>query len=174
MSLISRVRAFRESAPGSTLPPEPVITRWGTWISVASYYATNFDEIKRVSFEFDRNEAAAIGKCQELLQEPSLKSQLVFVASNFLMLPNSMESLECTKQSLTTTIEIFVDARKLTDAAEGATRELIKDKLKRVIQQNAGYGTMCHFQQALQGSEMTAELTNFSPSDLSSFKYAFS
>src|SRR6266699_2470582 len=28
------------------LPPKPVITRWGTWIEAALYYADNYDSIK--------------------------------------------------------------------------------------------------------------------------------
>jgi hypothetical protein len=29
--------------PGIPLPPQPVLTRWGTWLDAAMYYADNFE-----------------------------------------------------------------------------------------------------------------------------------
>ncbi|XP_028967556.1 uncharacterized protein LOC114828271 [Galendromus occidentalis] len=39
----ARVSIFREIAPGVPLPPQPVLTRWGTWLNAAVYYADHFD-----------------------------------------------------------------------------------------------------------------------------------
>jgi hypothetical protein len=33
-----RVAFFKNEAPGLPLPPEPVITRWGTWLNAAIYF----------------------------------------------------------------------------------------------------------------------------------------
>ena len=33
-----RVQTFREALPDCPLPPEPVPTRWGSWIEAAIYY----------------------------------------------------------------------------------------------------------------------------------------
>jgi len=30
------------------LPPEPVITRWGTWLNAAMFYADHFETFKNV------------------------------------------------------------------------------------------------------------------------------
>lgn len=37
----SRIRIFEEKANGIPLPPQPVITRWGTWLNAVNYYNTN-------------------------------------------------------------------------------------------------------------------------------------
>ena len=34
----SRVLFFKTEAPGVPLPPEPVLTRWGSWFEATSYY----------------------------------------------------------------------------------------------------------------------------------------
>lgn len=34
----SRVLIFKNNAPGIPLPPQPTITRWGTWLEAAIYY----------------------------------------------------------------------------------------------------------------------------------------
>lgn len=37
----SRIRAFKEQLPDVPLPPEPVITRWGTWLKAVDYCNTS-------------------------------------------------------------------------------------------------------------------------------------
>ncbi|XP_068081365.1 uncharacterized protein [Anabrus simplex] len=44
----SCVRAFKMMHPEFPLPPEPILTRWGTWILVALYYAENHRAIEEV------------------------------------------------------------------------------------------------------------------------------
>ena len=34
-------------------PPEPVVTRWGTWLKAADYYANNLIEVKKIVNEFE-------------------------------------------------------------------------------------------------------------------------
>lgn len=41
-----RVQFYKENLPGVPLPPEPVVTRWGTWIRAAIFYANNFQKLK--------------------------------------------------------------------------------------------------------------------------------
>jgi len=40
----SRIQIFRETEPNLPLPPQPIITRWGTWLEAVKYYATNFEK----------------------------------------------------------------------------------------------------------------------------------
>jgi hypothetical protein len=44
----TRVARFKELLPNTALPPEPVITRWATWLKAVFYYQENFDVIKEV------------------------------------------------------------------------------------------------------------------------------
>lgn len=46
----NRVRIFEEKANGVPLPPQPVITRWGTWLNAVSYYDTNKNVICEVKY----------------------------------------------------------------------------------------------------------------------------
>lgn len=47
---------------GLQLPPEPVLTRWGTWLAAADFYAKHFDQFKILVDTFDPNDADAIRK----------------------------------------------------------------------------------------------------------------
>lgn len=44
----SRVAKYKEITGNAPLPPFPVITRWGTWIKAAVFFAENFFKIKEV------------------------------------------------------------------------------------------------------------------------------
>jgi len=39
--------------PDVPLPPEPVITRWGTWLNATMFYADNFETFKNVIENLD-------------------------------------------------------------------------------------------------------------------------
>ena len=45
-----RVAEYKRMFPELQLVPRPVITRWGTWIEAAIFYATNFESVKAVIF----------------------------------------------------------------------------------------------------------------------------
>ncbi|KAG7167297.1 CGG triplet repeat-binding protein 1-like 9, partial [Homarus americanus] len=49
----SRKERFQQIAGTVPLPPSPVVTRWGTWIEAALYYADNFETVKCVVESFD-------------------------------------------------------------------------------------------------------------------------
>jgi hypothetical protein len=44
----TRVQRYRDVLPDTPLPPEPILTRWGTWLRAAVFYCENFDDIKKV------------------------------------------------------------------------------------------------------------------------------
>ncbi|KAL4098224.1 hypothetical protein QTP88_022868 [Uroleucon formosanum] len=58
----SQKQIFRNIAPNIPLPPEPILTRWGTWINAAIYYCEHFLLIKRVVMELDEDDAISIKK----------------------------------------------------------------------------------------------------------------
>lgn len=42
----TRCEKFKANASDVPLPPQPVVTRWGTWLTAALYYAKHFNTIK--------------------------------------------------------------------------------------------------------------------------------
>jgi len=43
-----QIQIIKTFAPEIPLPPEPVLTRWGTWINAANYYCDYLSDIKKV------------------------------------------------------------------------------------------------------------------------------
>jgi hypothetical protein len=60
-----RVQKFKE-VPILPLPPQPILTRWGTWLNAANYYCTNYSEIEKIFNTFDRKYSSLIRSVQLL------------------------------------------------------------------------------------------------------------
>lgn len=71
-----RIRLFREKCPTFALPPEPVPTRWGTWLAAASYYA----EHSVYDLPVD---AISINVAQSALRITNLPTDLLTIENNF-------------------------------------------------------------------------------------------
>jgi hypothetical protein len=42
----------KEKLPNVPLPPEPVVTRWGTWLDAAIFQANHYSHIKNIVLDF--------------------------------------------------------------------------------------------------------------------------
>lgn len=69
--------------PDIPLPPEPVITRWGTWLNAAEYYCDNFDAVRSVVVAFDSADAESVAVAKQLFDTPEVRTQLSFIKSQF-------------------------------------------------------------------------------------------
>ncbi|CAI6347282.1 unnamed protein product [Macrosiphum euphorbiae] len=58
----SRVLKLKELYPNLCHPPEPIITRWGTWLAAVKYYSNNFEKIKDVISNLDSDNAIYYAK----------------------------------------------------------------------------------------------------------------
>lgn len=93
--------------PNLELPPKPVITRWGTWIEAAMYYADHFANIKSFLSELDPKDAKSIGKAQDAIAIPNLKNELAFIRSNFACIVSGIKNLQGTGMPISNSLEIF-------------------------------------------------------------------
>lgn len=76
------------------LPPQPVLTRRGTWLTAAFYYCKHFSTIKNIIMKLDKNDMTSIEKVIDLIADPDLELNLVYIKSNFGSLPNSITRLK--------------------------------------------------------------------------------
>jgi hypothetical protein len=72
------VGTFKEKCLNLSLPPQPIITRWGTWLDAAFYYGMNFDKVKEVVDTFNN----------------SIKNELSVILSNFQCITDTITCLE--------------------------------------------------------------------------------
>uniref|UniRef100_A0A6P7FYT2 Uncharacterized protein LOC114334130 n=1 Tax=Diabrotica virgifera virgifera TaxID=50390 RepID=A0A6P7FYT2_DIAVI len=76
-----RIQIYKEKLPINThLSPEPIITRWLTWLNAACFYAEHSLPIKElIILSFEETNIGAISKCKSILENRSLHNELCFI-----------------------------------------------------------------------------------------------
>lgn len=131
----NRISMFKEKNPDLPLPPQPCLTRWGTWLAAALYYADHFEEIKATVDVLDAGDAEAIGITQDLLKRSQLRADLVFIKGHFADLPPTIVQLQSRAIKAPAAWSIFVRAvQPLYDLPQ----EKLRKKLDDVLRRNSG------------------------------------
>jgi len=53
----SRTILFRNIDPNLAFPPQPILTRWGTWLNEAFYYCDNLEIIKVIILQLNSEDS---------------------------------------------------------------------------------------------------------------------
>lgn len=171
----SRVQAFK-AALEIPLPPEPVLTRWGTWINAVCYYSEHFEALKQfVCNELDSSDAAAIGKAQKLFEKRSIRDDIAFIVSNFGSLPGVIERLESAGLALVDAVNSIDALESRFDQLQGGKGYLAREKLRSVLSRNTDFKELRIISRVLSGDGSTEELSQpdrFSVKHLACLKYA--
>lgn len=170
----SRVLKFKCMGPTIPLPPQPILTRWGTWLEASVYYCEYFQFIKTVIDGFEENDAIAIKKAQHLMADKEIEANLIFIKSNYGNIPSCITRLEASDIPLVEAIGIVNNAKTCILNNTSSYGDAIKKKLEVVLNKNNGYTVMETISSILEGNEtalknIPGELT---PDDICHFKYA--
>lgn len=153
------------------MPPKPILIRWATWISVALYYAENYDSSRNVIDSLDEEDAASIKIIKDLLQKEELRADLSYIKAHFGILPNAIQSLEQMNLPLLRTLKIFEDTVSDLSTAPGDIGKLISAKFKRVTDANKGLKTVKVIRNILAGLP-GIHVVDLLPDEIASFKFA--
>lgn len=156
------------------MPPEPVITRWGTWVKAACYYANHGTDILPVLNLFERDDAIAIGRAIDSLQNPNIKGDLAFLKANYEFLPESIASLESASMQLVDAVGIVKDVVVKVGAVRGERGSSFRQKFAQVLDKNDGLKTLMAIAATLSGETgVNAEqLRGYNSKEIASFKFA--
>lgn len=165
---------FKTLFPDTPMPPRPIITRWGTWIDAAIYFATNFEKVERFFNELDpKDDAKCVRKAKAAICQANIKNDLTFIKSHFACLPVAITKLEEKGTLLSEAIEKFKSVR--TNLAAIPRRKEFQAKFDSVHGKNSGLQTLEKIARIIDGDNL-AETDDYikalSPADLSAFKYA--
>ncbi|CAG2063919.1 unnamed protein product, partial [Timema podura] len=90
----SRILSFKAALPNTLLPPQPVLTRWGTSLHASLYYADHLGDIQKVVQTFDEEQAVAITEANAAISCSRVSADLAYVKSHFGNLPGAITALE--------------------------------------------------------------------------------
>ena len=117
-----RVEKFKQEAPSLSLPPKPVLTRWGTWLDAAMYYCENYSTIEKIVSELDSNEASSIKFVKELFSS-DVSGKLAYIKSNFVVISKTTARLEAAGLEMNDALDIVKSVTPNLGQARGKAAE---------------------------------------------------
>lgn len=169
----SRVLKFKELYPDLNLPPEPILTRWGTWLEAALYYCEHFEKIKNIISSLNTETATAIDKANNMMENNNLKNNLTYISANFGFLIHTIKQLETRNMPLSESLCIVEESQKKLEKCQGHIGNVVREKCKNVIEKNQGLKNLKIIRDILQGLNPTELLdVELTPLDIVNMKYA--
>ena len=101
------------------MPPQPVVTRWGTWLNAALYYSKYIENFREVVNKLNSKDADSIKKAKKALTNPSLQGELSLITANLSRIPNFMTKLESSILSLNEALDQLAEARRIFEIIPG-------------------------------------------------------
>ncbi|PSN51684.1 hypothetical protein C0J52_09598 [Blattella germanica] len=168
-----RVQKFKNEAPSLPLPPQPVLTRWCTWLDAAVYHCNNYDTLKKIIHSFDPADATSIKTAQDLFTITNMKNDLAYLKSNFGFLSSKITQLEYSGIQLSDAVNIVKYTGQELKSAKGTVAANVSAKFVTVLEKNSGFFELYDISEILCGNKPSSDLKlQFSPCDINSFKYA--
>lgn len=165
-----RVQLFKEELPDVPLPPEPVLTRWGSWLDAAIYYANNFESFKHVVFQFPESVGMSVKDCQTVLKNKELENNLTFIKAHYSFVSHAIKSLEKQELSLSESVKIINDFKDAISKVPGRIGQEVKLKSDVVFLKNEGFSTLSKISTILNGGNVSD--LDMDPASIAKFKYA--
>ena len=94
VTIKNKTRQAKFSAIG--YPPQPIPTRWGSWLNAALYYAKNLPEVKAIVESFVRS-GILVTQAKVSLQKSGLAGQLLKIKYQYECLVKVIEKMESAK-----------------------------------------------------------------------------
>ena len=168
----SRVVTWKQTHPDLSLPPEPILTRWGTWLEAALFYAKNYAKVKTILDKLDPDDALSIEKGQELFQSFSLEADLAFIAAHLSFLPPTLTRLEERGLPLIDALAVVDQAQRRIDGILGEKGDRLKCKFDAIMQRNPGINILRAVERILKGEgELSSLPCSIGPGEVGLFKF---
>jgi hypothetical protein len=125
----ARIDIYRDVfGSDAALPPDPVVTRWGSWINAAVFYCENFQKVQIFIDTLPlSDDAAAVVQARTLVEDERLKDELFCVAT-FKFLTTGIERLE--QQGLTKEAQWSI-YREVEQFLDGSAQHRFSSNLSR-------------------------------------------
>src|SRR5258705_5850415 len=162
-----RVQIYKEKLPDVPLPPEPVITRWGTWLNAAIFLANHYAGIKEVILGVDPGSSQAVRNCVGIFNDETIANQLAYIKVHFSCLVDAITKLESRELSLSDRLGI---TNNMGTAIDKANNNIVKTKFCTVLDNNKGYKKLVAINKVLMGS--FDETVHIDPELISRYMYA--
>lgn len=128
------------------------------------------NEVKAVVDTFDSENAESIATAKHLFADTQIKSDLVYVKTNFSNIIFGIKKLEKQGLCLNESLEIMVSIRK---SLQSLKRKEFDNKMEAVLARNRGFKKIVEIGGILEGGIKSTDdyVINLSPYEITLFKY---
>jgi len=123
-----RMNAFQQVGK----PPQPVLTRWTTWLRAAMYYADNLPVVKTIVNNFS-GDGLLVSRAKEAVAHPALPAQLLAIKKEYECLIPLVEKSESQKYDI---ITAYNDLMSLDFAEDSCS---IKQYIGKRLEKNSDF-----------------------------------
>lgn len=120
------------------LPPDVVVTRWGTWVNAAIFFATHYENFKSVMDALPNDGSKYVENVKSLLQNDKLAADLAFINSYLNFLPDAIKKLESRGLSLNTQLAMVANVHLKISQIPGSRGSILRQKADDVFTKNTG------------------------------------
>lgn len=149
----SRIKAYKAKLPKVPLPPEPVVTRWGTWVEAVLFYNEHFEAIKGIVNDFESAESLAVYECKEAFNDYNIKKHIAVITTHFSHIPASIKKLETQGLVLFESIQLMDTIRQQNSSLPEVFPNKLKKKFENILNNNPGFESLCQINSFIKGSE---------------------
>jgi hypothetical protein len=130
---VNLIREFWDTLYILDIPPEPIVTRWGTWLDAACYYVENLDSFKKIVLEFPESASEAIKDYQNVLKNKTLEQSLAFIKANYYFVSKAIKKLEAKELTVVEAIKVVENYNSNASKVEGSWRDCFQE-IKRCFE----------------------------------------
>jgi len=96
------------------LPPDTIVTRWGSWLKTAKWYSENFYEVKLIVSRF-QDDGKIVENAKNSFLDETIKNDFLELEQNYFFMINLIENAECVTYSVSKAIEDIKNIKILND-----------------------------------------------------------
>ena len=120
------------------LPPDVVVTRWGTWIEAAVFFAIHYNDFSKVVDELRSDDSKYIAPLKTLMQKSTLRAELAFVNTYLSFLSQVLIKLQTKGLSLNDQLAVVDDVTSKIHSIPGTRGLPLIRKVDDIFQKNEG------------------------------------
>jgi hypothetical protein len=163
----NRRELFKEKCSDIPLPPQPVKTRWGSWLNAVEYYAKYYASFRDFVNLLDSEESVSIVELKDLFRESSIESDRAYICANFNCLAKVIKKLETEDMLLLNSLDLVQSVLNQLQKSKGKPSELALEKFVNVL-----YKIIKSINDVLNGVPGIQLELNLSPEEIASFKFS--
>lgn len=169
-----RIAIYKAKYPDLPLPPSPVITRWGTWLSAVEFYANHFDKIKDIVKDLP-DDSASVKALKTLVSSAELPRNLAFLTLNYTFLAAKLKEMQEKNSSLRQSLQYLDDIESKLFSVRGNVGKSVIEKFKSVIGKNPDLEKLKGISAVLEGNDADDHddpTLGLNPAEIASFQFA--